>query len=72
LNSPAEEIVPQSVVHADGTLAVNCLVAFSCTVTMVGDTVTAKAGKHVRRTKMAEGRRDSARFTRISEFTALW
>ena len=72
MKRPVEEMVPQPVAHVDGRLAVNCLVAFSCTVTVAGDTVTAKAGKRVMRTKMAERVLDSPRFKRISEHTALW
>jgi len=45
LKSPVEEIDPHVVVQVDATLAVNCIVAYSCRVTDVGETVTAKAGK---------------------------
>ena len=71
MKSPVEEMAPQLVVHVDGRLAENCLVAFSCTVTVAGDTVTAEAGKHMKRTMMVGRVRDSARFKRISKHTAL-
>jgi hypothetical protein len=48
LKSPAEVIVPQVVVQVDGTLALNCSVAFSWIVAEVGTTFNAKAGRHMK------------------------
>jgi hypothetical protein len=45
LSKPAVEIEPHVVVHLDAVLAVNCWVAFSLTVTVLGEMVTAKAGR---------------------------
>jgi len=61
LNSPEEEMLPQVVFHVDGRLAVNCLVAFSSTVALVGTTVTARAVKDVRIRKMKESVRAEGR-----------
>jgi hypothetical protein len=62
MKSPVEEIDPHVVVHVDATLAVNCIVANSCTVTDVGETVTAKAGKQQQISNGKENVRDKERF----------
>ena len=44
MNRPVEEIEPQFVTQVDATLAVNCCVEFSWTVTEAGVTLTARTG----------------------------
>ena len=43
MKSPAEEIVPQFVAQVDATVAVNCWVELSWTVTAAGVTFSARA-----------------------------
>jgi hypothetical protein len=52
LSTPDDEMEPQVVDHVDAVLAVNCWVAFSFTVADVGETVTARAGTAIHKTRM--------------------
>jgi len=58
---------PQLVDHVEAVLAVNCWVAFSFTVADVGETVTAKAGTAIHKTRTITQARTGKYTTGISK-----